>query len=423
MKNLEIVFFLITIICFIFLIIGLVKPNAVIYWGTDKNKTRKKVLVYYGLPILIFFVAFVASNPELSPEEKAELAMKRVAEEKLEAESKTTQPMEKEDEKASLWSKAVNPVSNMVKSAASYIMSDDPLKSEKRQFSEEEIKKLLEEQVYLTLEDKWFGTDYFKRTLEVADHMLSGEIYIYSGEMKENKPHGKGILFTISDSDLFSYGRVFTLLYAGNFKEGVYNGYGVKYQKASSYYNDDYKALFTRASVDISLDQLGISYPQYEGYFKDGKFEGKGKYTAVDDKVLKFDEQAVKFESTYLNEYSKANEKSIKEFETELHDESSAPIHVSTLPPLDTYVYYEGEFKKDKYNGEGTLFYQNGDIKYEGEFKNGGYSGKGKLFFESKQLQYEGEFINGKYHGKGTLYKEDGSVKYKGQWDSGDVKG
>ncbi|WP_127589165.1 hypothetical protein [Paenibacillus koleovorans] len=442
--------FLLTIVCLIFLIIGLVKPRAVIYWGT---RTRKRVLLYYGLSILVLFVATVAAIPELPSENQAPLTINKKADSrlnaeenakkedmetaKLEAESKSKEITEaaaekktnekplnnaetqtavktqkpeitpvseqsKKDaavntagqtteitaEKVPLWSKAIN----MAKSAASYIKSDDPFKSEKKQFAEEELRKWLQQEpVYLVLEERLFRPDYFKRTLNVIDQFLSGPFYIYFGEMKENKPHGKGLLLTISDSDL-SYGKVFTLLYVGNFKGGIYNGYGIEYQKASTYYNDDYKSKFTRGSVPLSLDQLGVSYPEYEGYFSNGKFEGKGKYMTVTEKPENY-------EPTYLNVYSKANEKLIQDFENELGDDSSSLIHISTLPPLDTYVIYEGEFKKDNINGKGKLFHPTGDIKYEGQFKNG------------------------TFHGKGTLYNEDGSVKYKGKWDSGDVKG
>ena len=37
---------------------------------------------------------------------------------------------------------------------------------------------------------------------------------------------------------------------------------------------------------------------------------------------------------------------------------------------------YEGQFKDDKYHGQGTKIYSNGD-KYEGEFKDGKYHGQG----------------------------------------------
>ena len=36
------------------------------------------------------------------------------------------------------------------------------------------------------------------------------------------------------------------------------------------------------------------------------------------------------------------------------------------------YERYEGEFKNDKFNGKGILYFKN-QLKFEGEFKDGDY--------------------------------------------------
>lgn len=51
MENL---FFILFFLSFLVLLIGLISPKAVIRWG--ENKTRKKVLLYYGLATIIFFI-------------------------------------------------------------------------------------------------------------------------------------------------------------------------------------------------------------------------------------------------------------------------------------------------------------------------------------------------------------------------------
>lgn len=58
---------------------------------------------------------------------------------------------------------------------------------------------------------------------------------------------------------------------------------------------------------------------------------------------------------------------------------------------------YEGEFKDNKINGEGT--YTTADGKYEGKFKDGMYNGKGTYIY-SDGSKYEGEFKDGRYLGK-----------------------
>lgn len=51
------------IICVFALIIGIIKPDLVIKWGSKKEKNRKNVLKVYGLSIVVFFVLFVNSIP------------------------------------------------------------------------------------------------------------------------------------------------------------------------------------------------------------------------------------------------------------------------------------------------------------------------------------------------------------------------
>ncbi|SFK75556.1 hypothetical protein SAMN03159341_101425 [Paenibacillus sp. 1_12] len=94
----SIVFFLLALLTIIALIIGLIRPKTIILWGTNEKKTRKRVLLYYGLAVLVFFVAFVATVPALSPEEKAAMAMEReVVQTKKETENKEKAKKEAED--------------------------------------------------------------------------------------------------------------------------------------------------------------------------------------------------------------------------------------------------------------------------------------------------------------------------------------
>jgi len=120
---------------------------------------------------------------------------------------------------------------------------------------------------------------------------------------------------------------------------------------------------------------------------------------------------------------------------------------------FDHGATYEGEVKDDKYDGYGKEVYSDGSY-YEGEFKNGKYAGHGKKYSSDGNLidvykdgeiikvgcvegdcqngtgkyivsdgnYYKGEFKNGKYNGKGILYIEnkktadgrfvDGFLKY-----------
>ena len=70
----------------------------------------------------------------------------------------------------------------------------------------------------------------------------------------------------------------------------------------------------------------------------------------------------------------------------------------------------EGDCKKDKYEGKGIYYYENGNKQYEGDWKNGNYEGKGIFYDENGNKQYEGDFKNGNYEGKGIKYKKQTEI-------------
>jgi hypothetical protein len=80
---------------------------------------------------------------------------------------------------------------------------------------------------------------------------------------------------------------------------------------------------------------------------------------------------------------------------------------------------YEGEIADGIPSGNGALYLPNGF--YEGEFKKGKFNDKGKrLYFEKGKLV--GEFKNNKAHGQGLYTYLDGA-KYVGGYRSGKKHG
>lgn len=74
---------------------------------------------------------------------------------------------------------------------------------------------------------------------------------------------------------------------------------------------------------------------------------------------------------------------------------------------------YVGEFKFHKYDGEGSMLFENGD-KYQGGWKNGEFDGDG--IFEAKDGgRYEGRFENGRFEGQGGLLLQC-RYSYQGEW-------
>lgn len=231
-------------------------------------------------------------------------------------------------------------------------------------------KELTECDAYLEIEKKFFQENSYKQTLKKAE-------YQYFGELKNNRPHGKGILLQAG-----------WVIYAGNFKEGRYSGYGMSF--------DGYHII-------------------EEGEYKNGVLSGDG---------------IVYYKVGYTSESS-----ILEKYNDEIFD--SKIVNVD-FPMSNPSVKMEGSFKKGKANGSKfKVYYSNydtiddlkktsnenyGTLKYEGEMDDGKMDGKGKLFYPNGQLAYNGKFKDDKYHGDGILYNKDGSVKYKGEFKDGDAK-
>lgn len=56
-------------------------------------------------------------------------------------------------------------------------------------------------------------------------------------------------------------------------------------------------------------------------------------------------------------------------------------------------------------HGQGIFYYQDGGM-YEGEWRFNKMQGRGKLFYQSGKLAYEGEWANDQFSGSGVLYNE-----------------
>jgi len=81
---------------------------------------------------------------------------------------------------------------------------------------------------------------------------------------------------------------------------------------------------------------------------------------------------------------------------------------------------YVGCWSNGKMEGEGTFFYDNGEI-YSGEWLQNKRSGRGRLEFKNGDF-YEGEWLNDCEHGMGSLYYLNGNV-YSGLWMNGMKEG
>ena len=75
--------------------------------------------------------------------------------------------------------------------------------------------------------------------------------------------------------------------------------------------------------------------------------------------------------------------------------------------------YYIGQFKDNKPNGKGILFYKNGNILYEGDFINGKKEGNGKWIYNDGKY-YIGQFKDNLRNGIGKMFLSNGIIIYIG---------
>ena len=195
------------------------------------------------------------------------------------------------------------------------------------------------------------------------------DCYFYSGEHKNGKAHGTGIVELNSSvfrdgqwkHGHFVSGSVFgsgsdkdKILYVGEFKNGLKHGL-----QCTEYCENN--------------------VVKYIGGFKKGKKNGQGVVRDCDtDKEI------------YHGSFK--NGKGIEFF------------HHS-----DGRIKYEGYFKNNEANGAGKEYYKNGNVSFEGRYRNGEYYGKGKQYGRDKKLLFIGTFFNN-YLKKGTMFKENKKI-------------
>ena len=144
---------------------------------------------------------------------------------------------------------------------------------------------------------------------------------------------------------------------------------------------------------------------KYVGEWKDDKIHGQGAYTLADGKV-------------WEGQWSNGDWVSGKEYAAGEYNSSS---QVSSLPPC------EGDFLHNCY---GT--FTSKEVKYIGEWKDNKFHGQGTMTYDTEAMrekygdvdfgdEYIGEFKANFFDGYGVLTFNDGSAKV-GNWANGECK-
>lgn len=148
--------------------------------------------------------------------------------------------------------------------------------------------------------------------------------------------------------------------------------------------NNKEKDASDKSAPQAEFKRIEIDGDLFEGYFINGKKNGRGKYTWANGDV--YDGNWVDGKRTGKGRITWSNGAS-----------------------------FDGEWK-DNQMSEGKYSFADGSV-YEGSFKNGKYDGYGKRIFMDGE-KYEGQWHDGKKHGRGTYTWADGDT-YEGDWKDG----
>jgi len=235
---------------------------------------------------------------------------------------------------------------------------------------------------------------------------VSSELYLpegkYIGEIRNGKPHGKGILY-YNESD--ENGRNF---YDGEWRNGIRHGKGVitwkdgsKYEGdwdngswngQGTYYFEDGRVYRGGWKKDVQSGYGVMTLPdgdQYEGNWIDGAANGQGTY--------------------YYNDGDK--------YVGNWKDSERSGYGVLTFSDGSKLECY---WLNNAANGQGTYYYNDGD-KYVGNLKDGKKSGRG-IYYWSNGARLEGNFENDAAHGYCSYYWPDGDVD-RGNYVNGKCEG
>ncbi len=257
----------------------------------------------------------------------------------------------------------------------------------------------------------------------------NGDVYI--GDYKNNNRHGEGtyifygidsILNGVWQDDAFiglqhfknspgcvsgnCYDGYGTYVYkegdkyTGYFKNFVQNGYGIYYYKNGARYIGEWK--------DGVQNGFGVYYfktgEKYIGYWENLRRHGWGiNY----DPYKELKEIGFWDKDSLVQTFAQAFPK-------------TGCVSGNCKDGFGKFVYsngfYEGYFKNDLRNGQGTYYFDNGEV-YKGNFTNNKFDAQGTYYWVSGG-KYAGAWKDHRMHGKGDFFRNTDLVD-KGFWYTG----
>lgn len=211
--------------------------------------------------------------------------------------------------------------------------------------------------------------------------------------------------------------------------EGKYYGYAI-------HPNVRYEGRLKESLIFDGFGKLYDEYgkPDYEGYWKDGKYHGHGKkFSKINGSIEYEGMYHYNVPIDYYDAYISVNSELIKA--TLLAD------GYYELFRLNRSNLYKGYFLNNRYHGQGIAYYPNGKVQYAGQWEQGMYHGFGIHYYESGNKRYEGcwqlgvenglcrnyfesgvlhfigEFLNGRPNNLGVMFYDTGEILYTGVFE------
>lgn len=204
------------------------------------------------------------------------------------------------------------------------------------------------------------------------------EFGVVDGEGKFTWKNGDYYIGDFIDNEIAGEGKIVLAdggYYFGDFQEGIRSGSGEFKWANGNIYTGSW-------SNDKITGEGTITYTNgdtLEGFFKNGVFQS-GIYTTKRDSaayVIAFEDDNV---TNVTIEYANG-------------------------------IIYDGGYKNNAFNGNGTLTYDNGD-EYVGEFVNGKKDGQGEYTWKDGS-HYTGYWADDKMEGQGVYFYPVGTDSYK----------
>ena len=287
-------------------------------------------------------------------------------------------------------------------------------------------------------------TDYKKNLFygaqSIEDIVIMDDGSQYIGNIIDNKMEGFGVLvktdelyigyFHNSKPDgflkLYKKGKLY---YEGYWKNGSFNGKGTLHREDGSIKTGNWiEGKLSQTLVDEQLPQ-----GHYYGYIKDGKPDGLGKMNYANGASYQGKWKTGLWEGEGL--YISINDSVYGIWEKgkicgdviyrtpQLYFEGTfvdnIPMGVGNLAQSDG-SYYSGFWLDGKREGNGDMIFPNGD-SYTGEWSNNEFDGFGVYEYAVAKAVYQGEWSGGLQNGNG-FYKSP-QFSYNGQWDKGWMDG